>query len=136
MPQKFHGRIIGAKGRAINKLKDDFGILSIDFPKNPSLPNQNTVRLTGPEESVERCRDYLLDQVAEWEEIVPPETHKRSYSHQPAAPRQSPGFSVQDAPWKDRSESEFYSQDDSEFPSLEAIHPQTKSDNWAAKVKH
>ncbi|KAI6652518.1 Vigilin [Oopsacas minuta] len=137
VPHKYHGRIIGAKGRAINKLKEDFGILSIDFPKNPSLPNQNTIRVTGSEGNVNSCKDYLLEQVIEWDENNPVEIqheYRRAPSNLPASSHHSTGFSLLDAPWKDPSQPAF-SQD--EFPSLQSAHSQpSQSDNWAAKVKH
>jgi len=53
--RRVHPRLIGAKGRAIRKIMDDFGV-DIRFPKDEDI-----VTVTGVQEKVEECVEHILN---------------------------------------------------------------------------
>ena len=54
---RVHSRIIGAKGRAINKIMDEYHV-DVRFPGRDS-EDMDLVIITGPEEAVFDCKDHL-----------------------------------------------------------------------------
>ncbi|CAL1537044.1 unnamed protein product [Lymnaea stagnalis] len=120
---RVHPRIIGARGRGINKLMEDFNV-ELRFPR-PSDPDPSIVTITGAEDNVLDCKDYLLNMEEEFlqdfvdQEYIRDLTRPPSKSStEPSAPREpTPGFVVKDAPW-DRAP-DTASQE--EFPSFGAV---------------
>ena len=53
--RRVHPRLIGTKGRAINKVMSDYGV-DIRFPKDADI-----VTVTGAQEKVEECIEYILN---------------------------------------------------------------------------
>ena len=51
-----HSRLIGAKGKAIAKVMDQFNVV-VRFPRDKQT---NTVTISGMEENVEDAKDHLL----------------------------------------------------------------------------
>jgi hypothetical protein len=56
---RVHSRLIGARGRNIRKIMDQYGV-EIKCPKSPDT-DPNIVIVTGAEENVLDARDYLLN---------------------------------------------------------------------------
>lgn len=56
---RVHSRIIGARGRAIHKIMEEFHV-DVRFPGRDS-ENPNLVVITGTEDAVSECRDHLLN---------------------------------------------------------------------------
>ena len=56
---RVHSRLIGARGRAIRKVMDDYKV-DIKFPRQDA-EDLNIVMVTGPEECVLDCKDHLLN---------------------------------------------------------------------------
>jgi len=112
---RVHPRIIGAKGRSIIKLMDDYKV-DIKFPGRDAEENDLIV-ITGAEENVFDCRDQLLNMEEEYlqeaaereEEYRPPPSSRTldsaagglSFSSGGAPVNTAPakGFVVRDAPW-------------------------------------
>ena len=53
---RVHNRIIGQKGKNVRKIMDEFKV-DIRFPRDQ---NDDTVTITGSEDAVEDCEEYLL----------------------------------------------------------------------------
>lgn len=56
---RVHSRVIGARGRAIRKIMDDFKV-DIKFPTRDA-GDPDLVLLTGMEDNVLDCKDHLLN---------------------------------------------------------------------------
>lgn len=56
---RVHSRLIGARGRNIRKIMDDFKV-DIKFPRSEDA-NPNLVTITGHEEQVLDAKDHLLN---------------------------------------------------------------------------
>lgn len=56
---RVHSRLIGARGRNIRKIIEQFGV-DIKFPRNID-PDPNKVTIIGPEENVADAKDHLLN---------------------------------------------------------------------------
>lgn len=56
---RVHSRLIGARGRNIRKLMDDFKV-DIKFPRSEDA-NCNLVTIIGPEDNVLEAKDHLLN---------------------------------------------------------------------------
>ena len=56
LDHQIHNRIIGQKGRNVRKIMEDFNV-DIRFPRDPT---DDTVTITGSEEAVDDCEEYLL----------------------------------------------------------------------------
>jgi hypothetical protein len=61
---RIHARLIGAKGRAIRKIMDQYKV-DIRFPRQDS-EHPDIVLVTGEEDDVLDCKDYLLNQAEEF----------------------------------------------------------------------
>jgi predicted PilT family ATPase len=61
--QRVHARLIGARGKAIRKIMDEFKV-SITFPRDETTPN--TVLISGAEANVEKCQEELLNLAEEY----------------------------------------------------------------------
>ncbi|XP_050305134.1 vigilin [Anthonomus grandis grandis] len=61
---RVHSRLIGARGRKIRTIMEEFKV-DIKFPKSTD-PNPNLIVISGPEENVIDCRDHLLNLAEEY----------------------------------------------------------------------
>ena len=61
---RIHSRLIGGRGRAIRKVMDDYKV-DIKFPTR-GAEDPNIVEITGQEDNVLDCKDYLLNQTEEY----------------------------------------------------------------------
>ncbi|ESN97039.1 hypothetical protein HELRODRAFT_114382 [Helobdella robusta] len=146
--QRVHPRLIGTRGRSINKIMEDYRV-DIRFPS--SNDNPDLVVITGKEDDVLDCKDHLLTLEDEYlEEIVDREEHRASkqqptissffnnLSNDIAADNKQPtsnnntsttnkqqkGFIVRDAPWCQQQPQQQQQQQQSinntieEFPNL------------------
>lgn len=59
LDHRVHPRIIGAKGKNIRKLMDDFKV-DIRFPRGPE-ENPDIIYISGGEDDCYDCRDHLLN---------------------------------------------------------------------------
>ncbi|XP_005104751.1 vigilin [Aplysia californica] len=120
---RVHPRIIGAKGRGINRLMEDFSV-DLRFPRSTD-PDPNLVTISGAEDNVLDCKDYLLNIEEEYlqdfvdqeylRELQRPPSKGTSEPSHPRGPTQ--GFIVKDAPWDRAPDTE--SQE--EFPSFGTV---------------
>ena len=56
---RIHPRIIGARGRGINRLMEEYSV-DLRFPRSGD-PDPNLVLISGAEDNVLDCKDYLLN---------------------------------------------------------------------------
>lgn len=114
--RKVHPRLIGAKGRAIKKIMEEFSV-DIRFPQN-----QDLITVTGRQDHVEECIEHILNLEEEYmQDVVEREetnrytrsSHPRDHGRQS---RNQQPFMVRDAPWHQQVDTN--SMDD--FPSLSA----------------
>ncbi|KAF6114086.1 high density lipoprotein binding protein [Phyllostomus discolor] len=128
LDHRVHARIIGARGKAIRKIMDEFKV-DIRFPQS-GAPDPNCVTVTGLPENVEEAVDHILNLEEEYlADVVDSEVlqvHMRPPAHEEAkAP--SKGFVVRDAPWTTGSSEKAPDMSSSEeFPSFGAqVAPKT-----------
>lgn len=120
---RIHPRIIGAKGRGINRIMEDFSV-DLRFPRQND-PDPNLVTISGSEDNVLDCKDYLLNLEEEYLQDFTDQEHLRdlqrppSKHNEPRDPRakQQAPFVVKNAPWDKAPDTE--SQED--FPSFGAV---------------
>uniref|UniRef100_A0A671VRU9 Vigilin n=1 Tax=Sparus aurata TaxID=8175 RepID=A0A671VRU9_SPAAU len=89
-----HARIIGARGKAIRKLMEEFKV-DIRFPQ-PGSDEPDKVTVMGLPETVDNAIDHLLNLE---EEYVSSQCRKSHTHFQVSAVSWSKGFVVRDAPW-------------------------------------
>ena len=61
---RIHSRLIGGKGRAINKVMELYKV-DIRFPRGTDA-NPNLVTITGLDENIDECQEYLLNRQEEY----------------------------------------------------------------------
>uniref|UniRef100_A0A665VRE9 Vigilin n=1 Tax=Echeneis naucrates TaxID=173247 RepID=A0A665VRE9_ECHNA len=91
-----HARIIGARGKAIRKLMEEFKV-DIRFPQ-PSSDEPDKVTVTGLPETVDNAIDHLLNLEEEYLLSVT-ETETLAAYMKPPSGGPAKGFVVRDAPW-------------------------------------
>ncbi|CAH2246748.1 vigilin [Pelobates cultripes] len=136
LDHRIHARIIGARGKAIRKIMDEFKV-DIRFPQS-GAPDPDCVTVMGKPEDVEEAIDHLLNLEEEYmTDVVESEamqSYMKPHTQEDTKPQPSKGFVVRDAPWTagggnekapDMSSSE-------DFPSFGApvIH---KTSPWGPK---
>lgn len=101
---RVHPRLIGARGRAIRKIMDDYKV-DIKFPSRDS-DNPDLVIITGSEDNVLDCKDHLLNLEEEYMQDVSENEMMQQYLRSPSREDDgqrksghSHGFSVRNAPW-------------------------------------
>ncbi|NP_001006854.1 vigilin [Xenopus tropicalis] len=98
---RVHARIIGARGKAIRKIMDEFKV-DIRFPQT-GAPDPNLVTVTGKPEDVDEAIDHLLNLEEEYmSDVVDNEvmqSYMKPHSHEESKSQPSKGFVVRDAPW-------------------------------------
>lgn len=65
---RVHSRLIGAKGRNIRKIMNEF-VVDIKFPRRTD-PDKNLVTIMGSEGNVADAKDHLLNLTEEYVSIV------------------------------------------------------------------
>lgn len=137
LDHRVHARIIGARGKAIRKIMDEFKV-DIRFPQSGAA-DPNCVTVTGMPEQVDEAIDHLLNLEEEYMSDVVENEAMQSYmksakGSDQSKPPPSKGFVVRDAPWAMSSNSEkapdMRSSED--FPSFGAPVT-TKPPPWGPK---
>uniref|UniRef100_A0A2I3THE3 Vigilin n=1 Tax=Pan troglodytes TaxID=9598 RepID=A0A2I3THE3_PANTR len=128
LDHRVHARIIGARGKAIRKIMDEFKV-DIRFPQS-GAPDPNCVTVTGLPENVEEAIDHILNLEEEYLADVVDSEALQVYMKPPAheeAKAPSRGFVVRDAPWTASSSEKAPDMSSSEeFPSFGAqVAPKT-----------
>lgn len=127
---RIHPRIIGARGRGINRLMEDYQV-DVRFPRSGD-PDPNLVTISGAEDNVLDCKDYLLNLEEEFLQDFVDQEYIRSLERAPSKGSNSnakpkgptQGFVVKDAPW-DRAPD---TQSQEEFPSFgQVVAPKGRS---------
>lgn len=128
LDHRVHARIIGARGKAIRKIMDEFKV-DIRFPQS-GAPDPNCVTVTGLPENVEEAIDHILNLEEEYLADVVDSEALQVYMKPPAheeSKAPSKGFVVRDAPWTSASSEKAPDMSSSEeFPSFGAqVAPKT-----------
>uniref|UniRef100_G1MDT9 Vigilin n=1 Tax=Ailuropoda melanoleuca TaxID=9646 RepID=G1MDT9_AILME len=128
LDHRVHARIIGARGKAIRKIMDEFKV-DIRFPQS-GAPDPNCVTVTGLPENVEEAIDHILNLEEEYLVDVVDSEALQLYMKPPAheeSKAPSKGFVVRDAPWTANSSEKAPDMSSSEeFPSFGAqVAPKT-----------
>uniref|UniRef100_A0A4W2EV40 Vigilin n=1 Tax=Bos indicus x Bos taurus TaxID=30522 RepID=A0A4W2EV40_BOBOX len=128
LDHRVHARIIGARGKAIRKIMDEFKV-DIRFPQS-GAPDPNCVTVTGLPENVEEAIDHILNLEEEYLADVVDSEALQLYLKPPAheeSKAPSKGFVVRDAPWTASSSEKAPDMSSSEeFPSFGAqVAPKT-----------
>ncbi|TRZ03789.1 hypothetical protein DNTS_014458 [Danionella cerebrum] len=108
LDQRAHARIIGARGKAIRKLMEEFKV-DIRFPP-PGSEDPHKVTVTGLPDNVDNAIDHLLNleeeymlSVTETETMAaymkPPSKTHGTAGHEEDSRTLAKGFVVRDAPW-------------------------------------
>uniref|UniRef100_A0A8C9QRC4 Vigilin n=1 Tax=Spermophilus dauricus TaxID=99837 RepID=A0A8C9QRC4_SPEDA len=128
LDHRVHARIIGARGKAIRKIMDEFKV-DIRFPQT-GAPDPNCVTVTGLPENVEEAIDHILNLEEEYLADVVDSEALQGYLKPPVheeSKAPSKGFVVRDAPWTASSSEKAPDVGSSEeFPSFGAqVAPKT-----------
>ncbi|XP_006875270.1 PREDICTED: vigilin isoform X2 [Chrysochloris asiatica] len=128
LDHRVHARIIGARGKAIRKVMDEFKV-DIRFPQS-GAPDPNCVTVTGLPENVEGAIDHILNLEEEYLADVVDNEALQVYMKPPVHEESkvpSKGFVVRDAPWTASSSEKAPDVSSSEeFPSFGAqVAPKT-----------
>ncbi|XP_053160325.1 vigilin isoform X1 [Hemicordylus capensis] len=128
LDHRVHARIIGARGKAIRKIMDEFKV-DIRFPQSGAA-DPNCVTVTGLPDNVEEAIDHILNLEEEYLADVVDNEAMQVYMKPPAheeAKAASKGFVVRDAPWASGNTEKAPDMSSSEdFPSFGAqVAPKT-----------
>ncbi|KAJ8274644.1 hypothetical protein COCON_G00092690 [Conger conger] len=138
LDSRVHARIIGARGKGIRKIMDEFKV-DLKFPQSGAA-DPNMVTVTGRPELVDEAIDHLLNLEEEYLSDVVENESKQAYTkprggaataveEQPGA---SKGFVVRDAPWAAACEKAPDMSSSEDFPSFGApVAP--KASPWGPK---
>lgn len=138
LDSRVHARIIGARGKGIRKIMDEFKV-DLRFPQSGAA-DPNLVTVTGRPEMVDEAIDHLLNLEEEYlADVVENEskvaymkhsgTASASSDHEPRGP--SKGFVVREAPWATDKAPDMSSSED--FPSFGAPVAAAKASPWGPK---
>ncbi|PSN46530.1 Vigilin [Blattella germanica] len=120
---RVHSRLIGARGRNIRKIMEQFEV-DIKFPRNSDV-DPNIVTIIGNEDNVLDAKEHLLNLEEEYMQDVTEAVMRESY--RPSSSRaedddngfglgvNAPGFVVKGGPWEQRAPD---TTSTSEFPSF------------------
>ncbi|GJQ75567.1 hypothetical protein Trydic_g17648 [Trypoxylus dichotomus] len=107
---RVHSRLIGARGRNIHKIMDEFKV-DIKFPRSDDA-DPNMVVITGQDENVQDAKDHLLNLEEEYlQDVIDSEQrHPSNYtlnnvveSSTNRSNNRGDGFYVQGGPWEQRA---------------------------------
>lgn len=138
LDSRVHARIIGARGKGIRKIMDEFKV-DLRFPQ-PGAADPNLVTVTGRPELVDEAIDHLLNLEEEFlADVVENESkmaYMRPHGGSAAAMDEqrgpSKGFVVREAPWTTGNEKAPDMSSSEDFPSFGAPVA-TKSSPWGPK---
>uniref|UniRef100_A0A672ZS12 Vigilin n=1 Tax=Sphaeramia orbicularis TaxID=375764 RepID=A0A672ZS12_9TELE len=138
LDSRVHARIIGARGKGIRKIMDEFKV-DLRFPQSGAA-DPNLVTVTGRPELVDEAIDHLLNLEEEYMADVVENEAKMAYmrpsgSSAAAMDEQrgpSKGFVVREAPWTTSTEKAPDMSSSEDFPSFGAPVP-TKASPWGPK---
>ncbi|XP_049443945.1 high density lipoprotein binding protein a [Epinephelus fuscoguttatus] len=138
LDSRVHARIIGARGKGIRKIMDEFKV-DLRFPQSGAA-DPNLVTVTGRPELVDEAIDHLLNLEEEYMADVVENEAKMAYmrpSGGSAAAMDeqrgpSKGFVVREAPWATGSEKAPDMSSSEDFPSFGAPVA-TKASPWGPK---
>eukprot|EP00731_Ephydatia_muelleri_P015246 Em0008g966a len=129
---RIHSRLIGARGKSINKVMEKFNV-DIRFPRDKE---SDVVMISGLEENVEDAKDHILNLAEDYVSLVlmqdvaereQEEELKRQYTRSSAEAGNTKkeesvlGFKVRDAPWSEAQ---------GDFPVLGGGGTQTRTAQW------
>ncbi|XP_056607167.1 high density lipoprotein binding protein a [Triplophysa dalaica] len=139
LDSRVHARIIGARGKGIRKIMDEFKV-DVRFPQN-GASDPNLVTVTGRPERVDEAIDHLLNLEEEYISDVVENEAKMAYMkpsgssassvEEPRGP--SKGFVVREAPWTTGNEKAPDMSSSEEFPSFGTPVAAAKSSPWGPK---
>jgi polyribonucleotide nucleotidyltransferase len=102
---RVHSRLIGAKGRNIRKIMDDFKV-DIKFPRAED-DNPNLVIISGADEHVLDCKDHLLNLEEEYiQDVTEAEMYRPMFTRTDDTGSQkseTKEFVVKGAPWEQQA---------------------------------
>ncbi|KAG7456604.1 hypothetical protein MATL_G00237650 [Megalops atlanticus] len=137
LDSRVHARIIGARGKGIRKIMDEFKV-DLRFPQSGAA-DPNLVTVTGRPEQVDEAIDHLLNLEEEYmADVVENESKQAFLKPRGGAsvgeePRgESKGFVVREAPWTTCSEKAPDMSSSEDFPSFGAPVAQ-KASPWGPK---
>ncbi|XP_033477107.1 high density lipoprotein binding protein a [Epinephelus lanceolatus] len=138
LDSRVHARIIGARGKGIRKIMDEFKV-DLRFPQSGAA-DPNLVTVTGRPELVDEAIDHLLNLEEEYMADVVENEAKMAYMRPSgggaaAMDEQrgpSKGFVVREAPWATGSEKAPDMSSSEDFPSFGAPVA-TKASPWGPK---
>uniref|UniRef100_A0A8C3A2Z6 Vigilin n=1 Tax=Cyclopterus lumpus TaxID=8103 RepID=A0A8C3A2Z6_CYCLU len=138
LDSRVHARIIGARGKGIRKIMDEFKV-DLRFPQSGAA-DPNLVTVTGRPELVDEAIDHLLNLEEEYiADAVENETkmaytrpHGGSAAGMDEQRGPSKGFVVREAPWTTGNEKAPDMSSSEDFPSFGAPVA-TKSSPWGPK---
>ncbi|XP_056133981.1 high density lipoprotein binding protein a [Lampris incognitus] len=138
LDSRVHARIIGARGKGIRKIMDEFKV-DLRFPQSGAA-DPNLVIVTGRPELVDEAIDHLLNLEEEYMADVVESEAKMAFMRpsgssasaldEPRGP--SKGFVVREAPWTTGSEKAPDMSSSEDFPSFGAPVA-TKASPWGPK---
>lgn len=130
---RIHARLIGQRGRNINKIMDEYKV-EIRFPKQGENDNPNAITIIGAPEAVSEAKDHILNLEEEYmEDIVdnvPTTTSdfssvidsvlNKNGTQQQSGGGKKEGFVVQGAPWAkgNNSNNKPNAQSQEDFPAF------------------
>ncbi|XP_035508607.1 high density lipoprotein binding protein a isoform X1 [Morone saxatilis] len=138
LDSRVHARIIGARGKGIRKIMDEFKV-DLRFPQS-GASDPNLVTVTGRPELVDEAIDHLLNLEEEYMADVVENEAKMAYMrpHGGSAAAMdehrgpSKGFVVREAPWTTANEKAPDMSSSEDFPSFGAPVA-TKASPWGPK---
>ncbi|XP_010785840.1 vigilin-like, partial [Notothenia coriiceps] len=139
LDSRVHARIIGARGKGIRKIMDEFKV-DLRFPQSGSA-DPNVVTVTGRPELVDEAIDHLLNLEEEYMGDAVENETKMAYMRPPGGGAAgamdehrgpSKGFVVREAPWTTGSEKAPDMSSSEDFPSFGAPVA-AKSSPWGPK---
>ncbi|KAL2090433.1 hypothetical protein ACEWY4_015139 [Coilia grayii] len=137
LDSRVHARIIGARGKGIRKIMDEFKV-DLRFPQSGAA-DPNLVTVTGRPEMVDEAIDHLLNLEEEYMADVVENESRMAYMkpHSAAAAEESrgpsKGFVVREAPWTTASEKAPDMSSSEDFPSFGAPTGPPKPSPWGPK---
>lgn len=137
LDSRVHARIIGARGKGIRKIMDEFKV-DLRFPQSGAA-DPNLVTVTGRPEMVDEAIDHLLNLEEEYMADVVENESRMAYMkpHNAAAAEESrgpsKGFVVREAPWTTASEKAPDMSSSEDFPSFGAPTGPPKPSPWGPK---
>uniref|UniRef100_A0AAQ5ZRE9 Vigilin n=1 Tax=Amphiprion ocellaris TaxID=80972 RepID=A0AAQ5ZRE9_AMPOC len=138
LDSRVHARIIGARGKGIRKIMDEFKV-DLRFPQSGAA-DPNLVTVIGRPELVDEAIDHLLNLEEEYMVDVVENEAKMAYMRPPGGSAAamdeqrgpSKGFVVREAPWTTTNEKAPDMSSSEDFPSFGAPVA-TKTSPWGPK---